>query len=204
MQEMQHLRNRFYERFGVPGVIGVIDCTHVAIIRPPNIDPLHIYVNRKTYHTINVQLDEENHCFLLGDSGYPLCPPLEEPPIPDTPADHFHRALLTTRCLIERCNGVLKNRWRSLLKHRTLHYTPTMAAKIINTCIILHNMCLHYNIPEPEYDEEVFNADFGMHMVLEQLQENEGSDAGRVNPDLNAARILQKRIIRTHFQYKCS
>ncbi|KAJ8958987.1 hypothetical protein NQ314_006326 [Rhamnusium bicolor] len=67
-----------------------------------------------------------------------------------------------------------------------------MAAKIINTCIILHNMCLHYNIPEPEYDEEVLNADFGMHMVLGQLQENEGGDAGRVNPDLNAARILQK------------
>ncbi|XP_050312878.1 putative nuclease HARBI1 [Anthonomus grandis grandis] len=148
--------------------------------------------------------DEENQFILLGDSGYALRPwlmtPLEDPPIPDTPADRFHRAVMTARCSIERCNGVLKNRWRCLLKHRTLHYTPTVAANIINTCVVLHNMCLHYNIPEPENDEELLVADFGMYMPLGQLQENEGGYAGRVNPDLHAARILQRRIIQTHFQ----
>lgn len=49
-------------------------------------------------------------------------------------------------------------------------------------------MCLHYNIPEPEYDEEERNADFGIYMPLEQLQENEGGGVGRVDPDLHAAR----------------
>lgn len=51
--------NRFFEKYGIPGVIGVIDCTHIAIV-PPNTDdpfyPEHIYVNRKGYHSINTQL----------------------------------------------------------------------------------------------------------------------------------------------------
>ena len=43
----------------LPGVIGVIDGTHIAIV-PPNRDdliyPEHVYVNRKGYHSINTQL----------------------------------------------------------------------------------------------------------------------------------------------------
>lgn len=41
------------------GVIGCLDCTHVAIVPPPKNDPLqpeHIFVNRKRYHSLNVQL----------------------------------------------------------------------------------------------------------------------------------------------------
>lgn len=50
---------RFYQQSGVPGIVGVIDCTHVAIKKPPLNDPIYpenIYVNRKSYHSINVQL----------------------------------------------------------------------------------------------------------------------------------------------------
>jgi len=51
---------RFYMATGFQGCIGCIDCTHVAIV-PPSKDPLntnpeYIYVNRKGYHSINVQL----------------------------------------------------------------------------------------------------------------------------------------------------
>jgi len=50
--------NRFLDKKGVPGVIGTIDCTHVAIFPPPSegLYPEHIYVNRKGYHSINTQL----------------------------------------------------------------------------------------------------------------------------------------------------
>lgn len=48
---------RFYQKFGFPGVVGCVDCTHVAIVAPNNIDNNeHVYVNRKQYHSINVQL----------------------------------------------------------------------------------------------------------------------------------------------------
>lgn len=66
---------RFYEDFNFPGVVGCVDCTHIAIF-PPKIDdeenPEHIYVNRKGYHSINVQLVSSkfsmillNDCFLI-------------------------------------------------------------------------------------------------------------------------------------------
>lgn len=51
--------HRFYEDFNFPGVVGCVDGTHVPIFTPKIIDednPEHIYVNRKGYHSINVQL----------------------------------------------------------------------------------------------------------------------------------------------------
>lgn len=49
----------FYRRHEFPGVIGCIDCTHIAIFPPAannNIHPEHLYINRKGYHSINTQL----------------------------------------------------------------------------------------------------------------------------------------------------
>lgn len=40
----------------MPGVIGCIDGTHVRIVRPVNFKKA--YVNRKNYHSINVQVKE--------------------------------------------------------------------------------------------------------------------------------------------------
>ncbi|XP_039311302.1 putative nuclease HARBI1 [Solenopsis invicta] len=49
----------FYTEYGFPGVVGCIDCTHVAIFPPSKNNemyPEHVYVNRKGYHSINTQL----------------------------------------------------------------------------------------------------------------------------------------------------
>lgn len=48
------LYSRFYEKHRFPGEVGCIDCTHVAVVAPNENE--HIYVNRKGYHSINVQL----------------------------------------------------------------------------------------------------------------------------------------------------
>lgn len=43
------------ERFNVPGVIGFVDGTHIAITKP-KVDVEHQYMNRKGYHSKNVQI----------------------------------------------------------------------------------------------------------------------------------------------------
>lgn len=47
---------RFQRRFGLPGVIGCIDCTHIAIVKPNQEE--HLFYNRKGHHSLNVQIVE--------------------------------------------------------------------------------------------------------------------------------------------------
>ncbi|KAF2892054.1 hypothetical protein ILUMI_14119 [Ignelater luminosus] len=75
MNELHDLRQHFYQRYGFPGVIGCIDCTDVAIVAPKENDaqhPEHIYVNRKNYHSINVQLICDHNLKILNvNARYP-------------------------------------------------------------------------------------------------------------------------------------
>lgn len=90
--------------------------------------------------------------YLLGDSGYALRPWLLTPHTDaqeGTPEYHYSRIFRKIHCLIERTNGLLKMRFRCLLKHRFLHYTPEKASRIINACCVLHNMCITQNVPAP-------------------------------------------------------
>ena len=47
-------KQQFHSMAGFPNVIGCIDCTHVKVIAPSRNE--YEYVNRKGYHSINVQL----------------------------------------------------------------------------------------------------------------------------------------------------
>lgn len=83
-------------------------------------------------------------CF-LGDSGYPLEPwlmtPLEQNNL-TAGQEHYNAAHKSIRNVVERCIGVIKGRFRCLHKHRALHYKPLVAAKIIYSCAVLHNICV--------------------------------------------------------------
>ncbi|GBM27838.1 Putative nuclease HARBI1 [Araneus ventricosus] len=48
----------FNLKFGFPGIIGAIDCTHVAIVTPNDSQEYQsfIYMNRKSFYSINVHL----------------------------------------------------------------------------------------------------------------------------------------------------
>ncbi|CAH1977921.1 unnamed protein product [Acanthoscelides obtectus] len=54
IQELTNTRERFFAKYQVPGIIGCIDCTHIGIVCP--IENEHIYINRKHYHSLNVQM----------------------------------------------------------------------------------------------------------------------------------------------------
>ncbi|GBN21686.1 hypothetical protein AVEN_11168-2-1, partial [Araneus ventricosus] len=79
------------------------------------------------------------------DSGYPQELHLHTPystVSTGSAKEEYNTAHSRGRCVVESCNGVLTNRFRLLLKHRTLHYMPDATCRIINSCIILHNLCI--------------------------------------------------------------
>ncbi|KAL0868265.1 hypothetical protein ABMA27_007796 [Loxostege sticticalis] len=45
---------RFFQKFGIPGILGCIDCTQIAIIRPYQHEER--YFRRKHCHSLNVQM----------------------------------------------------------------------------------------------------------------------------------------------------
>ncbi|XP_067203442.1 putative nuclease HARBI1 [Linepithema humile] len=101
--------------------------------------------------------------WLIGDSGYPLLPylltPMLNQPI-GTPSARYTEVHVQARCVIERCIGVLKGRWRCLRKERALHYKPEFAALIVNAACVLHNIAKEYNIPEVDlYVDETDRKD---------------------------------------------
>ncbi|KAL5245888.1 hypothetical protein ACI65C_013296 [Semiaphis heraclei] len=172
--ELDDLCTRFFAKYGLQGVVGVIDCTHIAITPPKKNDelyPEHIYVNRKGYHSINTQLvitifTYFNNCLMLtlGDSGYALRPWMMTPFLNVEPEYRFNEVFCRARSTIERCNGVLKMRFRCLLKDRTLHYSPSKASKIVLACVVLHNLCIEENVPliddDVEYDDfRIYHVD---------------------------------------------
>lgn len=109
--------------------------------------------------------------WILGYSGYPLQPWLMTP-IPDAPPDTPEAVYTQRHCYarncIERCFGLLKGRFRCLLKHRILHYDPTTAAKIVYSCVVLHNICIKRNIPF-----EVAQEDDQENVILEEFEDDQ-------------------------------
>lgn len=52
--DIRRTKDEFRQYHGFPGVVGAIDGTHIRIIAPKEYEAE--YVNRKQYHSINVQL----------------------------------------------------------------------------------------------------------------------------------------------------
>lgn len=66
--------------------------------------------------------------------------PVDEPN--EEAEQRYNSAHRSTRNVVKRTIGLLKARFRCLLKHRVLHYDPINAAKIIYSCSVLHNICV--------------------------------------------------------------
>ncbi|KAH9376054.1 hypothetical protein HPB48_021803 [Haemaphysalis longicornis] len=152
-QEQRETTRVFFERLGFPGVVGAIDGTHIPIKNPGG-DTQALYISRKNFHSLNVQLvcdadekitnvvarwrgsahdnriwEESNlrekfaanevNGVLLGDNGYACSWHLLTHVLSAqarTPEDACNRAHTSTRNVIKRVNGQMKNRFRCLIK----------------------------------------------------------------------------------------
>lgn len=55
MNEMEEIKNKFSVEYDFPGILGVIDGTHIAVTALP-LEIESAYVNRKGFHSINTQV----------------------------------------------------------------------------------------------------------------------------------------------------
>lgn len=83
--------------------------------------------------------------------------------------------------------------FRCLLKDRTLHYKPEKATAIINACVVLHNMCITYNIPLHENNIEEFDN-------LGIIEDILADDIHNGNIDLNLGRQQRNKVVTYLFQ----
>jgi len=54
VDEKKQIKQGFFEKCGVPGVIGAIDGTHIQMIRPTERE--HLFLNRKLKHSMNAMV----------------------------------------------------------------------------------------------------------------------------------------------------
>jgi len=52
--EKKTIKQGFYEKCGIPGIIGAIDGTHIQLIRPSQTE--HLFLNRKLKHSMNAMV----------------------------------------------------------------------------------------------------------------------------------------------------
>ncbi|KAM7282044.1 hypothetical protein ISCGN_002200 [Ixodes scapularis] len=174
---------RGFQRLGrIPGVIGCVDGTMIAIVGPSQNDPtvtkaacdadcrvmsidprypgsMHdSFAWRYSWLRSNFEqgrLIDDGRVF-LGDSGYALEPWLitfvPRFHTTSTACGHFNKAHSSIRSVVECCIGLSKSRFQCLQRHRTLYYHPTTATVITSACAVLHNICLSSRELEPEPD----------------------------------------------------
>ncbi|XP_072169737.1 putative nuclease HARBI1 [Diadema setosum] len=208
--ERRRSKMRFFEITEFPGVVGVIDGTHVKIIAPTEHEDQ--FVNRKRYHSINVQvvMDAEckliniNACWpgsthdsrveehlenidghLLRDSGHPLRPWLLTPVLhpQSQEEERYKKSHRRTRSLVERGIGQLKRRFHCL--HEELRVHPSQASKIIASCAVLHILAKDMGMPDV--------ADILPAYPQRPLEVHAGNNAAR-------AQEYRRHIIQAHFR----
>ena len=123
---------------------------------------------------------------ILGDGGYPLSTWLLRPynfGLNLSPQQKlFNRALSSSRSSVERSFGILKARWRCLLKR--LDSNLENISHVIITCVVLHNIC--------QSNKDFYEDDDGL---LEEIIRHERQARLRRRQN-NAARPQDAEVVR--------
>ncbi|KAF5289306.1 hypothetical protein FQA39_LY15144 [Lamprigera yunnana] len=121
------------------------------------------------------------YLLVAGDSGYLLRPrlltPLENESLSKTSKATFNQSLKTIRSIVERCKGLLKMRFRCLLKHSASFYAPEVVSKIVGACVVLHNICIERNIAVLDWEDDQ-ELDFGL-IIIRQVEADANDAIGK-------------------------
>ncbi|KAJ8967731.1 hypothetical protein NQ314_002677 [Rhamnusium bicolor] len=126
--------------------------------------------------------------WLIGDSRYPLEPFLMAPflnPQDDSPEARYNHHHSSARNCIERCIGLLKAKFRCLLKERVARYNPQFVRSLVNACAVLHNMCIDNNIFIHDYVEPNYGVNINPNI--------------RNNYFLNEAQRIRNNVVNRYF-----
>ncbi|XP_034250956.1 putative nuclease HARBI1 [Thrips palmi] len=144
-----------------------------------------------------IELNEEERCFLLGDSGFPHEPWMLTPfargeePDEDTPEMRYNRDFCRDRCTVENTIGLMKQRFRAINDERILHYSPLKACRIIVAVAVLHNLCILAQVPYYQ-----LNADRARN---DNFNEWEGENFNELDENyidlLQAGRDVRQRVV---------
>lgn len=89
---------------------------------------------------------------ILADSAYAVTefvlPAFKDSTAQDGPRRRFNAAHASTRNVVERAFGVLKARWRILLRRIDFDFSNTTC--MVGACCILHNLCIDRGIDDDE------------------------------------------------------
>lgn len=123
-------------------------------------------------------------------------------PIPDaaegTPEAKYTKVHCKARVAIENTFGRLKNRWRCVNKHRTLHYKPEKCAKIIIACSVLHNLAIKFGVPDPDDDQDDQETGDGIEFVRNEVQVQDYGTRDELVRGRAVRSLLVDRINQTH------
>ncbi|CAG2240561.1 HARBI1 [Mytilus edulis] len=140
VDSINRIKCGFYRQSNFPNVLGCIDCTHVRIQAPSDDEPS--YVNRKGYHSINVQAvcDFEDKsqgidrwCYSWGQW---IC-------LSPLPAYSICQSNRETPAKVQRMPCQALDRYRGLL----VRMKPEKVCRIFGACAVLHNIALSRNEP---------------------------------------------------------
>ncbi|XDV32124.1 hypothetical protein PO909_003013 [Leuciscus waleckii] len=172
------IKEEFNRITGFPNVVGCIDGTHIPIIAPSENEA--DYVNRRSIHSINVQIIcDAAHIITNMEAKWPcsvhdsrmyrestlsnrleratLITPYPEPE--PGPQQRFNMAHCRTRARVEMTIGLLKANFQCLHHLRVTH---ERACDIIAACVVLHNIATIRGEQHPalQMEDPINPADF--------------------------------------------